>query len=60
MYCDNCGAELADDAGFCSNCGKEIGKQLSTSYAFLKIEFRHNLHIAIFGLHLFFMQKLYI
>ena len=25
MYCDNCGAELADDAGFCSKCGNKIG-----------------------------------
>lgn len=22
MYCDNCGAELADNAKFCSNCGR--------------------------------------
>lgn len=24
MFCDNCGAELADNATFCSKCGKKI------------------------------------
>ena len=27
MYCDNCGSQLPDGAGFCSNCGKKLSPQ---------------------------------
>ena len=39
MYCDNCGAELADDAGFCSNCGKKLGKKHKNIYIALILTF---------------------
>lgn len=39
MYCENCGTELADDAGFCSNCGKEIRKKHKNIYIALVLTF---------------------
>lgn len=39
MYCETCGAELPDDAGFCSSCGKKIEKKHKNIYIALVLTF---------------------
>ncbi len=36
MYCDNCGAKVADGKIFCDNCGSKVGKVKMSDYLKLK------------------------
>lgn len=39
MFCDECGTELPDDAGFCSNCGKRVKVKEKNIYVALILTF---------------------
>ena len=39
MFCENCGAELADGAKFCSNCGNRVGVKRKNIYIALILTF---------------------